>query len=141
APFYFRSSNCNVPPQFQVGCIPAVSPGANPWAQDKGSFEPSQPLFDRAAFESPNSFNFYYGSGPRISNLRGFGYHNHDLGLTKNTQISERVNLQLRAEFFNVWNWHIFNCSSQCFGGLAFTNDVSSPTFGMWNGAVTTPRN
>src|SRR5207237_7171163 len=70
-PFFFRSTgqNCNVPGQFRVGCIPAIKPGANPFAQDKGSFDPNELFFNKDAFEA-DTFNFTYGSGPRISNLR-----------------------------------------------------------------------
>jgi len=34
----------------------------------------------------------------------GPGYKNLDFSVTKNTQIFERLNLQLRAEFFNILN-------------------------------------
>jgi hypothetical protein len=140
-PFYFRSSACTVPGQFQVACIPTILPGANPFAQSKGGYDPGKgPLFNASAFESPDDFNFYYGQGPRISNLRGFGYHNQDFTLYKRTQISESFGVEFRAEFFNMWNWHILTCTSHCFGGLAFDNDVSSPGFGEWNGSVSTPR-
>ena len=140
-PLFFRSAACNVPGQFVAACIPALLPGANPWGQDKGNFEPRLRLFNKAAFESPDSFNFYYGKGPRISNLRGFGYHDHDLAFLKNTRLTEKTSIQFRAEFFNIWNWHIFACQAQCFGNLAFDNDVSSPSFGSWNGSVSAPRN
>ena len=141
-PFFFRSSNCNLPGQFAAACIPAILSGANPFAQDKDSFDPNQPLFNRAAFESPDSFNFYYGQGPRISNLRGFGYQNHDLGLLKDTRISEGVRIQFRAEFFNVWNWHRFTPrNAGSYNYSAFNTDVASPSFGMWNGTVSDPRN
>ena len=137
-PFHFRSGNCNVPSQFRAGCIPAVLPGANPFAQKTdGSFDPNKPLFNKSAFESADSFNFYWGKGPRISNLRGFGYHNVDLNLVKNTRITENVNLQFRAEFFNLFNWHILTGPYYS----AFDTDVSSPTFGMWNGTTSAPRN
>jgi hypothetical protein len=129
-----------VPSQFAVGCIPAVLAGANPFAQDKSSFDPNQPLLSRAAFESPDSFNFYYGAGPRISNLRGFGYHNHDFGLSKNISLTERASVEIRSEFFNVWNWHVFANPGE-FGAGAFDTNVASPTFGMWNGSVSAPRN
>ena len=59
----------------------------------------------------------------------------------KNTRVTERVGLQFRAEFFNIWNWHVFACQTQCFGGLAFVNDIASQAFGMGNGAVSAPRN
>ncbi len=145
-PLLFRSGNCNVPSQFLAGCIPAVLPGATPFAQKKDrSFDPNRPLFNQSAFESADSFNFYLGKGPRVSNLRGFGYHNQDLNLLKNTRITERVNLQFRAEFFNVFNWHQFvgrggeDGLSSAFS--AFNTDVSSPNFGIWNGSVSPPRN
>ncbi len=140
-PLFFRSGTCNIPSQFAEGCLPAILPGADPWAQSKGSFDPSKPLLNVSAFENPNSFNFYAGQGPRMSNLRGFGYHNEDLSLVKNTKLTERVGIQFRAEFFNAWNWHVYDCTSQCEGTLAFDNDVASPSFGMWNGQVSTPRN
>ena len=82
-PFFFRSGNCNVPGQFRAGCIPAIKSGANPFAQDKGSFDPNNPLFDAGAFEPADSFNFYFGQGARISNVRAFGYHNQDIGYLK----------------------------------------------------------
>lgn len=142
-PFYFRSGNCNVPEQFRVSCVPGILPGANPWAQGKGTFDPNRSLFNKVAFEPVTAFDSatYYGQGSRISNLRGFGYHTHNFGLIKNTKIAEQVNFQIRAEFFNVWNWHSFNCTTQCFAGLAFDTDIARPEFGMWNGAVTEPRN
>lgn len=34
----------------------------------------------------------------------GPGINNWDMGLLKNTRITERVNVQFRAEFFNIWN-------------------------------------
>jgi hypothetical protein len=76
-----------------------------------------------------------------ISNLRGLGYRNQDISLIKNTKITEMVGLQFRMETFNTWNWHSFNCTTRCFGSTAFDMDVSSPTFGTWNGNVSTPKN
>jgi len=140
-PFFFRSSYCNVPGEFAAGCIPGVLPGKSIWAQPKSNFEPSQPLFNTSAFEDFNSFNFYLGQGPRISNYRGFGYHNQDFTIMKNFRIKESVNFQLRGEFFNVWNWHTFNCPTQCWGSGAFTTSLGDPSFGLWNGTVTNPRN
>ena len=139
-PFYFRSSTCNVPSQFDMGCIPALT-GAKPFLQSPGSHNPdSGPLLNAAAFESPDAFNFYAGSGPRVSNLRGPGYTNQDLSLMKNTKLTEKVGLQFRVEAFNVWNLHSFNCTTRCAGTTAFVTDVASPAFGDWNGNVTTPR-
>jgi hypothetical protein len=140
-PFFFRSSFCNVPGQFRVGCIPAIKSGANPFLQDPGSFDPAKgPLLDKNAFEPVESFNFYYGTGARVTSLRGPGYYNQDLTLVKNTRIGDQLNLQLRIEAFNLWNWHSFTASGAFSGGGAFVTDLASPDFGRWNGSVTSPR-
>lgn len=140
-PMFFRSGFCNVPGQFRVGCIPAITNAGSVFLQDKGSFDPAKgPLFNKAAFESVDAFNFYYGKGNRIEeSVRVFGYHNQDLSFIKNTRLPGSTNVQIRFEIFNVWNWHMFSNPGQ-FGGLAFNNDLSSPDFGKWNGSVTEPR-
>ena len=68
---------------------------------------------------------------------------NTDLSATKNTRITERVNFQLRANFFNTWNNHYFiSGQGGNFGGVsyAFNTNVGSAAFGQWNGTVTSPR-
>lgn len=142
-PFFFRSTYCNLPGEFAATCIPGVLPGKSPWAISKSSFDPQpdKPLFNTSAFEDYNSFNFKFGQGPRISNYRGFGYHNQDFTIMKNFRIKEKANFQFRAEFFNIWNWHTLNCATQCWGYGAFGNDVGGSDFGIWNGTVTLPRN
>jgi hypothetical protein len=141
-PFYFRSSYCNVPGQFRAGCIPSTS--GDIFAQSFDNLDVTQPIFNQSAFTSPDAFNFNYGNGPRISEFRKSGYRNQDLTLLKNTHLFRDVNLQLRIEAFNVWNWHNWNTSENAtstgFGGGAFNTDVASPDFGMWNGSVTDPR-
>jgi hypothetical protein len=142
-PFFFRLTGnaCNVPGQFRAGCIPAVRQGADPFAQDKGSFDPNKgPLFNKDAFEPASAFNFYYGTGARVTHYRGFAFRNQDLSLVKNTSVGGRINLQFRVEAFNVWNWHVFGASGT-WGGSAFNTDLASPDFGKWNGTVTNPRN
>jgi hypothetical protein len=70
-----------------------------------------------------------------MTSLRAQGSTNVDFGLHKNIQFTERFTLQLRGEAFNLFNNHYFT------GNGAFNNDVSSPSFGMWNGGSTPPRN
>ncbi|HTM51228.1 MAG TPA: TonB-dependent receptor [Bryobacteraceae bacterium] len=57
--------------------------------------------FDTSRFvvNAPGAFG---NSGRNI--LRGPGFFNTDLGVLKSTRITERTNLQFRAEFFNVFN-------------------------------------
>ena len=140
-PMYFRSSFCNVPGQFRAGCIPAITNLSAVFAQDKNNFDPGRgPLFNKDAFEPVDAFNYYYGRGNRVEeDVRGFAYKNQDLSLIKNTRLAGGSNVQFRFEVFNLWNWHIFTNPGQ-WGGLAFTNDIASPSFGEWGGSVTEPR-
>jgi hypothetical protein len=140
-PFFFRSSNCNIPAQFEVGCIPSQT-GSDPFLQSPNNFDPGKgPLLSQAGFQDPSSFNFNFGDGPRVSSLRGPRFSNTDISIIKNIPITERVGMRFQAEFFNAFNQHIFVCETRCFGSTAFDTDIASPTFGQWNGNVSTPRN
>jgi len=44
----------------------------------------------------------------------------------KKTRITERTGLQFHADFFNIFNWHMFNPTSYWFGDQAFDTDVAS---------------
>ena len=57
--------------------------------------------FDTTAFVQPGAYLFG-NAGRNI--LEGPGLKNFDLGLLKDTPITERQKLQFRAEFFNAWN-------------------------------------
>ncbi|MGH7866573.1 MAG: hypothetical protein ACREP9_02820, partial [Candidatus Dormibacteraceae bacterium] len=143
-PQYFRSYTfCNIPGQFAMGCIPGIKSGMSPFVTNNSfnNLNTGNPMFNIAAFEPASAFNFNPGNGSIVTNFRGPGYHNQDIALIKNTKISERVNFEVRAELFNAWNWHTFNCAGeQSPGCMAFNNDTSSPGFGLWNGNVTNPR-
>jgi len=63
--------------------------------------------------------------------LRSPGFYNWDMSVTKLVKFSERVNMQLRGEFFNVLNHPNFfpsSATSRIAGGtvgqLVFTPDV-----------------
>jgi hypothetical protein len=143
-PFWFRANNCGVPGQFQLGCLPAVLPGQDPFAVPLDQYDPGgkKPLFNPAAFESSSLFTSgqYYGVGPRISGFRGFPFHNVDIGIGKRISIAEKVRLLIRAEAFNAFNLHNFTCTGN--GGCqAFNTTLGDVNFGQWGGNVTTPRN
>jgi len=57
--------------------------------------------FNPAAFAVPAPFT--YGNSAR-NLLFGPGYFNWDAGVFKNTLLTERINLEFRAEFFNILN-------------------------------------
>jgi hypothetical protein len=129
-----------VPGQFGAGCLPAILPGANVFAQDKSHFDPTKPLLNVNAFEPPSGFNFYWGQGSRVSNVRGFPSWSNDIDLLKNIPIGERVKFQFRAGFFNAWNTHFFVGQTSQATGPAFDPNLASPTFGAWTGSVSAPR-
>jgi hypothetical protein len=46
----------------------------------------------------------------------------------------------IAPEFFNLFNLHNFAVDGRM-NNLAFTTDIASPDFGLWNGSVMSPRN
>ena len=61
--------------------------------------------------------------------MRGPGYQNVDLSLLKNTRLREKINLQFRAEYFNLFNHPNFwqpntTLGSQQFGQLNTTTGL-----------------
>jgi hypothetical protein len=84
--------------RFNFNQRPNVVPGVNPILSN---WNPAGGYLNPAAFQQPGDFEF--GNLGRNS-IYGPRYANVDFSVTKNTQLSERVSLQLRAEFFNLFN-------------------------------------
>jgi Carboxypeptidase regulatory-like domain/TonB-dependent Receptor Plug Domain len=84
--------------------------------------------FNRAAFALPPQFRL---GNLGKNTLYGPGFQNWDFSVFKNTSISERVNMQFRAEFFNFFNHANFNVP-----GLI----LNTPTFGVINSTVNSGR-
>jgi hypothetical protein len=79
---------------------PNVVPGVGqilPGSPANGYINPL--AFSQPDDSSPNPF----GDLGRDA-VYGPGFWNIDFSLTKNTKLTERLNLQLRAEFFNIFN-------------------------------------
>ncbi len=66
-----------------------------------------------------------------IGSVMGPGQHNWDISLIKNTKITEALNLQFRAEAYNVFNHAQFNPP---------VNDRSQATFGQIQNSSVPPR-
>jgi len=85
-----------------------TSDGVTGWTGDVANGGPGVNMFGNNATQVYNSFrpilpgidNRSYASG----NLRGFSRWNLDLGLTKETRITERVGIQFYAQMFNALN-------------------------------------
>ena len=86
---------------------------------------------DAFVFPPPGTFG---NAGRNI--LDGPGYHSVNASLVKNTALSERLNLQFRAEFFNLFNHPNFNLpdnflGSPSFGQITSARDPRHVQFGV----------
>jgi hypothetical protein len=115
---------------------PNVVPGVNPIVHN---WSPATGYLNLSAFSQPADGTF--GNLGRNS-IYGPGYKNLDFSFTKNTQVTERLGLQLRAEFFNVLNHpnfaqpnHVIDLSaSGNAGALTQTPDVAQTNPGLGGG-------
>ena len=77
---------------------PDVVPGVNPILGG----DPANGYINPLAFSMP-LVNPPYGDLGRDA-VYGPGFWNIDFSVTKDTKLTERLNLQFRAEFFNIFN-------------------------------------
>ena len=110
---------------------PFVNPAFNgPVIEGK----PSQ-WFNPAAFLAPPNNSGFYGNLGRDT-LIGPGLAAWDLSFLKDTAVHERLNLQFRAELFNLLNRANFNTPN----AIVFTPSGVSPTAGVITSTSTTSR-
>jgi hypothetical protein len=115
---------------------PDVVPGVDPIVHN---WSPATGYLNLNAFSQPAFGSF--GDLGRNS-IYGPGYKNLDFSFTKNTHVTERLALQLRAEFFNILNHpnfaqptHTLVFGSQPSGGaLTQTPDVAQTNPGLGGG-------
>lgn len=92
-----------------------VGPGLNTsWTgpQTSGARTNQQRYLTFSGWADPNVYNpdgtvqqFNFGNGPRMDGtVRGFGYFNEDLGIFKDTHISESKFIRFEADMGNVFN-------------------------------------
>ena len=86
--------------------------------------------FDTSVFSQPAPFTFG-NTGRTLPDVRGPNSVNMDFSLFKNFPIRDRVNVQFRAEAFNVTNTPVFGLPDQA---------LNSQTFGQINTQSNTPR-
>ena len=91
--------------------------------------------FNPAAFLAPPNNGGFYGDLGRDT-LIGPGLATLDLSLLKDIRIRERLNLQFRAELFNILNRANFNTPN----AIVFTPTGVSPTAGVITSTSTTSR-
>jgi len=99
---------------------------------------PGHTWFNTAAFQAPPTTSYQFGNESRLdSSLRNDSLIDWDMGLTKKTVINERISLEFRAEYFNVFNRPQF-----AFNGPNSTNNLQagSAVFGQISTTANQPR-
>ena len=112
-----------------------VRPFVNPFFTGPVILGNPNQWFNPAAFLAPPVNSGFYGNLGRDT-LIGPGLATWDVSLLKDTSIRERLNLQLRAEAFNVLNRTNFNTPN----AIVFTPSGVSPTAGVISSTSTTSR-
>lgn len=105
---------------------------ARPDAPGYAALQPAPAFFSQNAPFYRKGGAFQFGNVPRVtSEARNFKYYNEDFSLIKNTPITERINFQLKGEFLNAFNRHVFSTPD--------TNPYDNG-FGVPTGLIDTPR-
>ena len=113
------------------------APGGSPLAATIPS--PAARGINSTAAQRNTNISGYPLAQPLLGNFGNLGrnavrlndYKKFDWILLKNTRVNEDITFQFRSEFFNIFNNTSF---------ARFDNNLSSPTFGNYNGTDTTPR-
>jgi len=112
-----------------------VRPFVNPAFTGPVILENPNQWFNPAAFLAPPNNSGFYGNLGRDT-LTGPGLATWDLSFLKDTSIHERLDLQFRAELFNLLNRTNFNTPN----AVVFTPSGVSPTAGVITSTSTTSR-
>jgi hypothetical protein len=109
-----------------------VNPGV-PQTNKSGNFQPATTSFYNAAAFSlvtPNPVTGVttFGDEPRaLDHARAFGPRNEDFTIGKKTRLlGEKANLDFRAEFFNIFNRHIYSPYQNQTAGV-FATPLNTP--------------
>jgi hypothetical protein len=108
---------------------PDVEPGVNPilphWTPSTGYLNANAFAYPAMTTSDPNGF---FGDLGR-DQIYGPGFWNYDFSTTKNFQLREHMQLQFRAEFFNIFNHPNF----------ALPSNVITPQAGQCTSAALCP--
>jgi hypothetical protein len=102
-------------------------------------------IYNINAWANPAPWTF--GGAPRMDgSARRFGYHNEDISLIKRTQINERVNVEIRGDFLNIFNRTVFGFDQggdqygSILGGNSIGGGTAISSFGHVTGQSNFPR-
>jgi hypothetical protein len=117
---------------FNTGLRPNVVPGCDPVVSGSAQSRLNG-WFNTACFSVPAPYT-YGNAGRTDPRLRGPGIANYDFSLFKRTNITEKVNLEFRTEFFNLFNRVQFGKPNQV------DTTASNSTFGIISTQQNNPR-
>jgi hypothetical protein len=84
-----------------------------------GNFAAADTYLNPAAFVMPGALQF--GNAPRaFGNARSCPYYNENVSFFKNFRVTEKVNLKFGADFFNLFNRHIWAAPDADFQDAGF---------------------
>jgi hypothetical protein len=108
---------------------PNVVPGCDKNTSGSAASRALNAWFNTACFTAPPAYGF--GDEARVdATLRQQGVDNFDFAIFKKTNITERMDVQFRTEFFNLFNHPQFGPPGGGFGSATFgivTNTVNLP--------------
>jgi len=123
------TTNVNLTNSFGGGSRPNVVSGCDKSVAGSPQSKLNQ-WFNTACFKQPPAFTF--GNESRLDpSLRSHGINNWDFALFKRTSLTERMGLEFRTEFFNLFNHVQFGPP-----GVA----VGNPSFGVVSSQANNPR-
>ncbi len=95
--------------------------------------------FNTSCFAPPPQWGF--GTEPRVDPvLRGPGINNFDFAIFKRTKVSERLGIEFRTEFFNIFNHPYFNVPGTGYNGTPTGNGFGTITSTVQNGVASPER-
>ncbi|HMD17225.1 MAG TPA: TonB-dependent receptor [Terriglobales bacterium] len=95
--------------------------------------------FNTSCFAAPPDWGF--GSESRVDGqLRGPGINNWDFAIFKRTTVTERVGLEFRTEFFNLFNHPYFGMPATSYAGSPTANGFGAVTSTVGAGAASPER-
>jgi hypothetical protein len=116
--------------------VPGVRVASAAKLRGGNSFDPSKDsMFNVAGLVQPAPWT--YGTmTPTEATVRGFSWPNEDVSLMKEWKIYEQFDLQFNADFFNVFNRHVFGENN---GAYAQEPSIG-PGGGGVGGVINNPR-
>jgi len=109
-----------------------IRPNVVPGCARKGPRSLSE-WFNTSCFEAPPDFG--PGTESRVDPvLRGPGINNFDFAVFKRTNVTERLGIEFRTEFFNLFNHPYFSMPATGFNGTA--TGPASNGFGVINSTI-----